>query len=421
MGFIKAFSIYTFSGILNRGISFLLLPFFTHHLSQADYGVITIFSNSMFFIIPFMSMGVGETLTVEYPTLSKEELRKFISTSLVFPASVFLISSLMILIFNGIFTQLTGLSTYLLFMVCVLSVFNFLTEYLFVLFRNENKPLSFAMLSIGKTVIELSLAIYLISVMKQGYMGRVNSILVSSAAGFIVVLIYVYRNKLFVPGISKAWLNVILKRGLPAVPFFLMLFVLNNTDNYFINYYHGKNNLGPYGLACQVAMIINLIATSFVTPFFPFLYKNLLEKKYERILKVMIIYIGIMILSVAFLSFVAPYFFKVFIAEKFNGSLNYILLLSLGQMWWAFFVLFLGYLYFKKENQKLYYISICTICFTLVTDYLIIKESTTINWAWANMLSFLFCLLSIMFIYRERIVGVYRFIKLNRKSIAKST
>lgn len=421
MGFIKTFSIYIFSGILNRGISFLLLPFFTHHLSQADYGVITIFSNSMFFIIPFMSMGIGETLTVEYPTLSKEELRKFISTSLVFPASVFLISSLMILIFNGIFTQLTGLSTYLLFMVCVLSVFNFLTEYLFVLFRNENKPLSFAMLSIGKTVVELSLAIYLISVIKQGYMGRVNSILVSSAAGFIVVLIYVYKNKLFVPGISKAWLNIILKRGLPVVPFFLMLFVLNNTDNYFINYFHGKNNLGPYGLACQIAMIINLLATSFVTPFYPFFYQNLLKKEYVKIGKIILLYIFIMMLAVLFLAFCSPFFFKIFISSSFTESLKYIFLLSIGQLCWGIFILFLGYLYFKKENQKLYYISAVTICFTLTADYLIIKESDSINWAWANMLSFLFCLLSIMFIYRNRIAGVYKFIKLNRKSIVKST
>ena len=389
MGFIKSFSIYTFSGILNRGISFLLLPFFTHHLTQADYGVITIFSNSMYFIIPFMSMGVGETLTVEYPLLSKEALSKFISTSLVFPAGVFLISSLMILVFGSFFTRLTGLSTYLLYMVCILSIFNFLTEYLFVLFRNQNRPLSFAMLSIGKTVIELSLAIYLISVMKQGYMGRVNSIMVSSATGVLVVIIYFYKKELFVPAISREWLKVILKRGLPSVPFFLMLFVLNNTDNYFINYYHGKSSLGPYGLACQVAMIINLLATSFVTPFYPFFYQNLLKKEYLKIGKVILVYIAIMIAAVLSLALCSPFFFKIFISAKFTESLHFILLLCIGQLCWGGFILFLGYLYFKKENQKLYYISVATICFTICADYLIIKESETINWAWAKC--FLFC------------------------------
>ncbi|MBS1512391.1 MAG: oligosaccharide flippase family protein [Bacteroidetes bacterium] len=417
MGLLKSFSIYTFSGVLNRGISFLLLPFFTHHLTQSDYGVIAIFSNSIYFIIPFMSMGVGETLTVEYTNLPKGELKKFISTSLLFPVSVFLAALLLVAIAGHFFSSVTGLSIYLLFLVCLLSLFNFLSEYLFAILRNQNKPVLYAALSIGKTIVELTLAVYFISNLNQGYMGRVNSIIISTAVMVIIAVFYFYKSDLLATKISGEWLNVIFRRGLPSVPFFVMLFVLNNTDNYFINYFHGKGSLGPYALACQVAMIINLVATSFVTPFYPFLYQNLQNKEYLKIGKVLLVYLVLLVAAVMFLTLLSPLLFKIFIAADFSLSLKYIFLLSTGQMCWGIFIIFLGYLYFKKENNKLYYIAAATISFTLCADYFIIKEHYLFNWAWANMLSFLFCLLSIGFLYRRRITGVYRYIMVNRNKL----
>lgn len=81
MNILKSFGIYTVAGILGKVASFLLLPFFTHYLSEGDYGIINIFTSSVYFIIPFMAVGIGETFSVEYPRFTKEEMVKFISTS----------------------------------------------------------------------------------------------------------------------------------------------------------------------------------------------------------------------------------------------------------------------------------------------------------------------------------------------------
>ena len=126
MNLVKSFSIYTISGLLSKALSFLLLPFFTNHLSQSDYGVITLFSNSIYFVLPFMFMGIGETLSVEYNSLTAKELPRFISTSLIFSMITFIISLFSILFFGTFLSMLTGLNIKLLYLVCILSGFNFL-------------------------------------------------------------------------------------------------------------------------------------------------------------------------------------------------------------------------------------------------------------------------------------------------------
>ncbi len=408
MNLIKSFSIYTIAGFLTKGLSFLLLPFFTHYLTQADYGLITIFSNSVYFIAPLMSMGISETLTVEYNNLTKKELTAFISTSIVFPIFTSIVTFLIVLFFPKNIESSTGLKSIHLYLLCILCWFNFFIDYFFTLIRNQNKPILYASIGIGKTVLELLLAILFIKGFNEGAMGRVNSIVISAAICFLFVLIYFIKNKLLKFNYEKKWQNIILKRGLPTIPFFLMLFFLNNTDKYLINYYHGANATGVYGLASQISMIINLIAAAFVTPFYPFLYENLRSKQITKIVKVVIVYLGLLVCATLIIGFCSSLFFNGFISENFKPSIKYIFILCVSQLCWGIFILFLGYLYYKKENYKLYYISIATIIFTLIINYVIIKQATSVNWAIASLVSYLFCLFTILLIYYKKVYSLYK-------------
>ncbi len=412
MNLLKSFSFYTIAGFFIKGISFLLLPFFTHYLTQADYGLITIFSNSVYFITPLMSLGIGETLTVEYNTLTKKDLASFISTSIIFPIFISIITVLITLFIAKRIENIIGLKSIHLYLLCLLCWFNFFIDYFFTIIRNQNKPILYTGVGMLKTVLELLLAILFIKVFSQGAMGRVNSIVISAAICFLFVLIYFIKNKLINFTYQKKWLSIILKRGLPSIPFFLMLFILNNADKYFINYYHGSGATGVYGLAGQIAMIINLIAAAFVTPFYPFFYENLRLNQFSKILKVVFIYLALLFCATIVLGFCSPFLFNGFISKNFTPSIKFIFLLSLSQFCWGVFILFLGYLYYKKENYKLYYISITTILFTVIINYLVIKQCTTINWAVASLASYLFCLLTISIIYYKNIYRLCQHLKL---------
>lgn len=401
MNILKSFGVYTVAGILGRVASFLLLPFFTHYLSRSDYGLLNIFSNSVYFITPFMTLGIGETFSVEYVQSSKEEMKQFIGTSFFLPFAVFAVTILSLLLFGHFFESKTGLSQYLLFLVVLLSVFNFFTDYLLIIFRNQNKPLSYAVFNLARTVLELVLAVVFIKYLQKGVNGRVNSVFFTSLSAFLFVLIYFIRNGLVNISFSRKWFATILKRGIPAIPLFFMIFVLGNADKYMLNYYYGAETVGLYGLAWQFAMVLSMVTGAFMTPFYPFLYQHLEKKEYSKIAKAVLLYAGGLLLCILLALALLPLVFRWLIAPAFHQSLEFIPYLLFGQLFWAMFLVLCGYIYYKRRNSVFYYLCPSVITATLCIDYLLLVKYHVANFAVVSFLSYLLCFLALVLVLRN--------------------
>ncbi|MFB9840795.1 lipopolysaccharide biosynthesis protein [Mucilaginibacter ginsenosidivorans] len=403
MSFYKSFGIYTICGLAAKGISFFLLPFFTHYLSQSEYGIIVIFSNSIYFIAPLMNMGIGETFTVEYVSIDKKQLTGFVSTSLTIPVLVLLIVLLIVIAFHGFFYRLTGLTTQVQYIVCFFSFSNFFSDYLFTVLRNKNKALSFGMLAILKTVLELTLAVVFIRFLKMGYMGRVQSMFISTAVVFIVTLFYFIKSGLLTFSYSKSWAMLILKRGFPAIPLFFMVFVLYNTDKYMINYFFGPARAGLYGLAAQFAFIITMLSSAFITPFYPFLYENLNKGNLRKVVIVTSSYMLLLGITGLAIYLLAPVGFRYFIAPKFYSSLYYLPFLIVGQFFYSAYMILGGLVYYKRQNNVYYFIAPVVILFTIAVNYYLLNTLKIEQFAYTSALSYMFCFILVAFFYRQEL------------------
>lgn len=399
----KSFGIYTAAGILGRVASFLLLPFFTHYLTESDYGTINIFSNSIYFLTPFMAVGIGETFAVEYPRFSKDEMKNFISTSFCIPLIVFVLGTLVLLIFREFFIDKTGLSLYLLFLVALLSVSNFFTEYIFIVFRNQNNPIAYGLFSLFKTILELFLAVLFIKYLHKGYMGRIDSLLFTSLFGFLFIIVYFVSNNMIGFTFSKKWISVILHRGVPTIPLFFMIFTLGNADKYILNYYYGKDIVGLYGLGWQFAMIITMVVTAFMTPFYPFLYQKAEGRDYGKVITIIMLFLGGLMVCILLFLLVLPVFFNLMIGHNFHSSLQFIPYMLLGQFFWAIFLIACGYIYYKRRNYIFYYLSPMVIVFTIVIDYLFLVRYPVQNFAMVSFFSYLLCFFLQLFFLRRDI------------------
>jgi O-antigen/teichoic acid export membrane protein len=368
---LKSFSIYTLAGFINKGFSFILLPFFTYYLTKEDYGILTIFSNSIYLITPFMNLGIMETLTVEYKKYSKEQLQQFIQTSFVIPVIFTFFSFLAIAIArDNIFTY-TSLPLKLTILVVLLAFLNFFTEYLLAIFRNQNEPVWYVTVTICRTIVELVLSVVFIKYFLMGFKGRIDSLIISySLVGIITLIIF---NKLeLLPKnltINKNILNLILKRGAPTVPLALMIYVLNNADKYFINYFYGQEIVGLYGFANLFGMLLHLVTISFTVPFYPYMYDKLKTNNLILVKKMIYYFIGFLILAGILIYFISPFIIKTFISQNFVESIIFIPYLLLGQFFGGIFAILLGFLYFYKKNIFLYYISFSTVILSLFLYY----------------------------------------------------
>jgi len=403
LNFFKAFGIYTITGFATKAISFLLLPFFTHYLSQADYGQITIFSNAFFLLAPLMSMGIGETFTAEYPHFQHKDMQSFISTSIIVPLAGLPVMMAIVWIFHQGLTTLTGLSENILYLICWLNFFNFFCDYLFSVLRNQRRPVFFGIMAVIKTTLELSLAIYFIGFCHDGYMGRVKSIFINILIISLVGIFFLLKNRLIIFNFSKKWFLLILKRGFPAIPLFFMSFTMYNCDTFMVNYFYGPSKAGLYGLSGQFAFILTVVTTAFITPFYPFLYENLMNGNRFKVVSLIMRYILFLTALLICLAVFTPVVFRFFIAPKFHPALYYLLLLLAGQFFYSLYLILVGLIYYKRQNHIYYFICPVIILFTITADYTLLKIVKVNQYAITSALSYFFCLMVVAAIYNRYI------------------
>jgi len=81
---VKPLGIYTISNFLSKAISFASLPLFTYILEKKDFGTISLFSATVSFAMPFVSLGILYSTSTDYFRLEKKEFASFISSTFLF-------------------------------------------------------------------------------------------------------------------------------------------------------------------------------------------------------------------------------------------------------------------------------------------------------------------------------------------------
>ena len=80
---IRSSFIYVFCEGVNKAIPFLLLPFITHYLTPADYGVVTNFNVYVQIISVFCYLSTAGALPVMFHKLEKKDVRLYVSNMIL--------------------------------------------------------------------------------------------------------------------------------------------------------------------------------------------------------------------------------------------------------------------------------------------------------------------------------------------------
>ena len=81
-------AVYGLGSIIAKALGFLMVPFYTHYLSPASYGVLEILDLSMSLLGMFLNMGMTAAMMRSFARAeSQEAKRKVVSTGLLFAAA----------------------------------------------------------------------------------------------------------------------------------------------------------------------------------------------------------------------------------------------------------------------------------------------------------------------------------------------
>jgi O-antigen/teichoic acid export membrane protein len=83
--YLKQISLYTLAGFFNAGISFLLMPYLSHYIDPAGYGILSMVNSFVTILIPLVGLIASGLIAVEYYQVKdKNEFASIFSSIIVF-------------------------------------------------------------------------------------------------------------------------------------------------------------------------------------------------------------------------------------------------------------------------------------------------------------------------------------------------
>lgn len=381
-------TIYGFTIFFNAAISFIVFSILTHHLTQEDYGIINLYSSSIFFLSPFIAIGAQYILGVDFFKMDESSFQNHFTNTVAIPITSCVLFTIIVLFEHSYvesFLHVNFLFVLLIPFVCLMTIFG---DIILNLIRDKGKHRMFSIYSISKNLIEALLTILFVIVLSWKWQGRLLSSAIALVIMSLVALFFVSRWKLCSGKIQKSVIQKNFFVGLPFIPERLAIFILGYSDRFWINHYKGTADVGLYGTGAQMAIIVNLGIITLSNVFYPTIYRSLSEEKidYNKLRKIVFVYIGIAACISLVVILVTPFFFKYFIGLRFQQGKQYAFFLTIGLFFWGIYTVFLAFLLNIKKNGLIMSISIFGMLLSLALNFFLIRKFGALGATYTSVL-----------------------------------
>lgn len=260
----KHSAIYGIGDMLNRAISFFLLPLYTHYLSPKQYGILEMLDLTNYIIGMFLAMGISQSVVRfyhEYPDEGKKKL--VLSTGAI---AIWILSAAWLcgLLFateevsSLVFRTPEYHSMFaIIFVNLVLGLGN---EIPMTYLRIKERSLVFICISFVRLLLTLSLNILFIVKYDMGPTGVLLGGTISSAAVSLLLVPYFLRQ--VGTGFSPALAWPMFKYGFPLIGNWVGLFAVHYGNRFVLQHLASLTDVGVYSLAYKFGMIPNMVILS---------------------------------------------------------------------------------------------------------------------------------------------------------------
>jgi O-antigen/teichoic acid export membrane protein len=253
--------IYSLSGILEKAVGFIMLPFYAYMLGAEVYGILQMIEVVVTVLQILAGYAMASALNRFYFERKTEKQRHilvstsvltmFFLTTLVCIPALLLKKPIGLLAFGK-----EGFEYYI-----VLGILTFFAETTAVnaqtYILQRQKPVFFSVLSFARFALGLGLNIYLIIYLRLGVLGVLYSGLITGIAFSLSVHLYTLLSTGLHFNADDA--KAILKYVLPLLPGHTATFIRSNTDRIVLRSYMGLAQLGVYSTVLKFAMLLGVV------------------------------------------------------------------------------------------------------------------------------------------------------------------
>jgi len=398
---------YSFTNFFAKGASFLLLFIFTNpvYITPSENGLLSLFSNSLVFLMPFLTLGIVHSTSTDFFKYDKEKFSSAFTSGFIPPIVILFLSMILFYIFRENLNAAYGFPYMFVWIIPVITFLSFCNEQLMNLIRNNNEPNRYMAVNMSRTVLELGISAILIVFFAWRWKGRVAGIFIAYLLISIYGLYYFIKNGYFFGKVNRKSILQDIYYGGPVILMQISIFAMNASDKFFLAHVDDAQNtqVGIYSIACIYSSVITVMSTAVLQYIFPKVYSLLSEKNinYKSIKRNFLLYAGLSVGVTILIIVLSPFMFKHFIHPRYNEALRYLFLICIGYFIWCVSYFFYSFLLFYKDKKKIFWLSLCSMAVSLSMNYLLITRWHAGGAALSILCSYVIVLLLTMLFTRK--------------------
>lgn len=272
--FIQRIGLIGFTNILISLSSLILLPILTKNLSIDDYGLYVQITVTITLLSTLLLLGFQNSMVRFLPSLSSiEKIQEGFYSLFFITIIISFIASILILLFSNqissaLFNNNLAITNYLSILIIIESLNALLLNY----FRSFQQTKKYSILFTSKTYLSLILVTYFV-IIGTGILGVLIGLLISGFIIFVINIGLIIKEIGFkFPKFS--YIKKYLEFGIPTIPSYLSLWIVESSDRYVIGFFLGLAFVGYYSPGYTLGNMLGMLIApmSFLLP--PLLSKN---------------------------------------------------------------------------------------------------------------------------------------------------
>lgn len=343
--------IYIVFNILQKAISFILLPVLTYYLSKSDMGKITLLTAIVPILVLYCGLvlyGAGSVFTFRYDDEIK--INQLWGNINLF-TNIFGVVFVSLMYFSYGYIQRTfleGLDRSDFNLILGVVFFNSIYAQYQIYLETLKKVRIFTINSIVFTIVNVSLVLICVVTLRLGYHGYFYAMFMTNLIFYCYTMYHGINNFNF--KIDTRILKDCLKYSIPLLPHLTFAISLSYIDRIFVNKYMGTAEVGVYGIACQFALIFGLLVSGFSQSYGPFSFEMLKQKNYKAITEFCYKALACFSVVVIFVSLFAYDLFYILVNHKFIDGWVVLPLFSLAYMCQLGYLFFVNNVFYSKPS-----------------------------------------------------------------------
>lgn len=384
--------LYAIGTLLQRIATLLLVPIYTSHLTEIEFGALETLNVFVQTLIIILNFGLSSALLRYYVECKdEEEVALMVRTSsvmvLVLSTIVFLV---LIPIYDSIGELFFGSVSFGLYIILafVWAIGGALNRQLFSYYRARQEASKYVLLSLVFFLLLMTINITFVRILNMKLSGvLLGNILVIWCTNLWVASVFWRRGF----RISRRWASTLFNFGFPLVFSMAGWLLLNSADRYFLAYYRDLTEVGLYSLGYRAGMIVQIgVVTPFQLAWGPFVFsqvaknKDIATQNFSRVFTYLILIfcfvgLGLVVFSKPIIQILGSGKF-----QEASSVIPYVVLAYLfnGVYYWA-----ASFFHLMNKNKQLSAIVFLMAGVNLLLNWLWIPELGWVGAAWSTVIT----------------------------------